>query len=244
MAAEALLFGVAGLLPDEATELADDVVTHHVAELRRLWADLGGDLLDEALDPAQWSLDGTRPANFPTRRIGALARLVAAHLDEGLSQAIRRALAGFSDATASPRELARRRATFLDLFLSLSDPFWSVRSTFKARPMAKLARLVGTNRAHTLVINGLLPALLYQARRDGDRAFEEALHRFYAAYPKLPSTSTTRRMALRVFGRPEKDVKLLRSARRQQGLYQLHVDLCDTDHPGCSRCPLIRLLDG
>ncbi len=60
--------------------------------------------------------------------------------------------------------------------------------------MARAARLIGPDRAHTLVINGVLPALLFQARRDSDRPFEELLHQLYAAYPKLPSTSVTRFM--------------------------------------------------
>ena len=199
-------------------------------------------MADDTLDAAQWSFDATRPVNFPTRRIGALARVVSSHLDEGLSRAIRRALAGLNDATASPREFARRRAQVLDLFLGLSDSFWNARSTFAARPMSRAARLIGTDRAHTLVINGLLPVLLYQARRDNDPGFEKALHRFYGAYPKLPSTSVSRRMALKLFGRPEKEVKLLRSARRQQGLYQLHADFCAADRVACAQCPLVRLL--
>ena len=103
---------------------------------------------------------------------------------------------------------------------------------------------MGTDRAHTIVINALLPVLLYQARRDGERPFEEALHRFFAAYPSLPGTSVSRMMSLRLFGRPEKEVKLLRSARRQQGLYQLHADFCNSDHLTCANCPLARLLQG
>ncbi|MFW6164536.1 MAG: DUF2851 family protein [Planctomycetota bacterium] len=244
LAVEALLFGMADLLPSPAAQLPDEAAAEHVAALRRLWGELGRDLADDTLDAAQWSFDGTRPVNFPTRRIAALARLVSTHLNEGLSRSIRRALAGFSDTAASPRQLARHRAQFLDLFLGLSHPFWDTRSTFTGRPTKRPTRLIGTGRAHTLVINALLPALLYQARRDGERPFEEALHRFYAAYPKSPSTSVSRRMALKLFGRPEKEVKLLRSARRQQGLYQLHADFCATDRLACAQCPLVRLLDG
>ena len=89
----------------------------------------------------------------------------------------------------------------------------------------------------------MLPALLYQARRDGDRPFEELLHQLFAAYPKLPSTSVTRFMALRLFGRPETELKTLRSARRQQGLYQIYADFCDSETATCARCPLVRLLE-
>ena len=51
-------------------------------------------------------------------------------------------------------------------------------------------------------------------------------------------------MALRLFGRPEEELKALRTARRQQGLYLLYAGFCDSDRPTCDRCPLVRLLEG
>ena len=57
--------------------------------------------------------------------------------------------------------------------------------------------------------------------------------------PEIPLT----RVALRMFGRQEKEVKMLRSARGQQGLYQLYTDFCDSETATCTRCPLVRLLD-
>lgn len=241
-AAEALLFGVAGLLPP-SPDAPDPEAAEHIAQLLHLWDTLGAGLADEALAPEQWSFDGTRPTNFPTRRIAAMARLAARHLEGGLTRAIRQALGPASGRRLAPRELARRRAQLLDFFLSLRDPFWDARTGFTAKPMPHGARLVGADRAHTIIIDGLLPALLYQARRDGDRAFEELLHQVFAAYPKLPSTSITRFTSQRLFGRPEGELKLLRSARRQQGLYQLYTDFCDSERATCDRCPLVRLLD-
>jgi hypothetical protein len=175
--------------------------------------------------------------------MAALARLAAGHLDRGLTQGLRDALGPTDQGRLAPRELSRRRAALLDVFLSVRHPFWDVRCRFGGKPMRRAARLIGPDRAHTLIINGVLPALLYQARREADRPFEELLHQLYAAYPKLPSTSVTRFMAMRMFGREEKELKSLRSARRQQGLYQLHGDYCSSDAPACRRCPLVRLLD-
>ena len=244
LAVEALAFGVAGLLPPAGGELVfDDAEREYRDALHRLWRELAGGLADEALDPAQWSFAGTRPPNFPTRRIAALARLAAAHLDRGITRALRDALGPTGQGRLAPRDISRRRAQLLDVFLSVRHPFWDTRCRFGGKPIARAARLIGPDRAHTLIINGVLPGLLYQARRDGDRAFEELLHQLYAAYPKLPSTSITRFMALRLFGRPEKELKTLRSARRQQGLYQLYADFCDSDQTTCKQCPLVRLLE-
>ncbi|MBM4038797.1 MAG: DUF2851 family protein [Planctomycetes bacterium] len=275
LAAEALLFGVSGLLPSSPPD-ADEAAREHTSQLRALWDQLGGGLADDALDPAQWSFDGTRPPNFPTRRIAALARVAARALDQGLHKAIRQALgpAGSQgshlhlahsghvrneDVTPAhgghvpdedvtprlaPRELKVRRAQLLGFFLSLRDPFWDTRTHFAGKLLAHPLRLVGDDRADTLIIDGLLPALLYQARRDNDRAFEELLHQLFATYPKLPSTAITRFMSRRMFGREEREVKMLRSARRQQGLYQLYTDFCDSETATCTRCPLVRLLEG
>ena len=243
LAAEALLLGTAGLFPAEDELVFDDAEREYRLSLRRLWRELADGLGEEALDPAQWSFGGTRPVNFPTRRVAALARLVAAHLDRGLARALRDALGPTDQGRLPPRELSRRRAQLLDVFLSVRHPFWDTRCRFGGKPLTRAARLIGADRAHTLIINGVLPALLYQARRDGDRPFEELLHQLFAAYPKLPSTSVTRFMALRLFGRPEKELKTLRSARRQQGLYQIYADFCDSETATCDRCPLVRLLE-
>ncbi|MBM4030323.1 MAG: DUF2851 family protein, partial [Planctomycetes bacterium] len=259
LAVEALLFGVSGLLPagnsggtgilpvsgtggTPVPPSADDAVREHIRQLRALWSGLGAGLADDALDPAQWAFDGTRPPNFPTRRVAALARVATRAIENGLQEAIRQAI-GPAAGRLAPRELKVRRAQLLDFFLSLSDPFWDTMTHFTAKPMPHPMRLVGADRADTIIVDELLPALLYQARRDADRPFEELLHQLFAAYPKLPSTSITRFMSLRVFGREESDVKLLRSARRQQGLYQLYADFCDSETATCTRCPLVRLLE-
>jgi hypothetical protein len=48
-------------------------------------------------------------------------------------------------------------------------------------------------------------------------------------------------VATRLFGRPEKELKLLRSGRHQQGLYQIYSDFCDSEQATCARCPPARL---
>ena len=240
-AIEALLFGGAGLLPPRRIDACyDEAAWAHAERLRSVWGELGGELADVALDPDQWTFEGTRPSNFPTRRIAALAVLLARHLERGLTAAARQAIG--TPATLSPREARRRRADLLEVFLSLRHPFWDTRTHFHARPLARATRLVGQDRAQTIVINAVFPALLYQARRGGDRALEELLHQLYVAWPKLPSTRVTRQMAARLFGRPDSQVKLLRKARQQQGLYQLYTDFCDSDRTTCAQCPLLRLL--
>ncbi len=242
VAVEALVFGIAGLLPPLRIDACyDEAAWEHAQRLRSLWAELGRDLADEALDRDQWTFEGTRPTNFPSRRLAALAALVARYLDRGLSAAVREAVAP-AEGALSPREVKRRKAALLEVFLSLRHPFWDTRTSFAACPLKRPVRLVGPDRAHTIIINAVFPVLLHRARRSGDRQLEETLHRLYVAWPKLPSTQVTRQVAARLFGRPDTEVAILRRARQQQGLYQLHADFCDSDRSTCQRCPLVRLL--
>jgi hypothetical protein len=241
LAVEALLFGIADLLPDPSAA-RDDAGRDRLERLHDHWRGLGRELAEETMDRRQWSFDGTRPTNFPTRRIAALAALVARHLDAGLAHTVLDALGPMSPGGLAPREAARRRADLLELFLSLHDSFWGTRTRLEGPPMRRAARLVGPDRAKTILIDAVLPALLYRARRDGNRALEELLCSFYVRFPALPSTSITRFMSLRLFGRPEKEVKLLRGARRQQGLYQVYLDFCDSEKTTCRTCPLVKLL--
>jgi len=243
-ATEALLFGISGLLPPLRTDACYDEAAWERAErLRRLWREMGEDLADLALERGQWSFEGTRPTNFPTRRVAALGALIARDLDAGLCRRFEDAV-GRPQGRVSPREVRRRRADLLGVFLSLRHPFWDGRTHFHSKPLARPARLIGADRAHTIIINAVFPLLLYRARRTGDRVLEEALHELYVAWPRLPSTRVTRQMAARLFGRSDAEVSLLRKARQQQGLYQLYADFCDSDRGTCGQCPFLRLLKG
>ena len=74
---EALLFGAAGfLVPVLSDSCTPEAVTHH----KRLWAQWWPlrehfELAPERLFP--WTLSGSRPANHPQRRVGALATIAA-----------------------------------------------------------------------------------------------------------------------------------------------------------------------
>ncbi|MFO7899859.1 MAG: DUF2851 family protein [Planctomycetota bacterium] len=244
---QAALFGMAGLIPEQF-ELPgaepDRETAAYVGQLRAEWAELADGFDGRPLEPEMWSFSGTRPVNYPTRRIAGIARLlekVAASggLVAAVEDAVRRAPA------APSRRIARGPAAkaVVTLLTDVWDEFWSWRTTFSGRKLRHRTRLIGKNRATILFVDAIVPILLARARQQSDRDLEKRLHRAYATLPRLPDNSVLRFMASRIFGGTDPAGEIVTSARRQQGLLQLFRDYCEREAEGCRHCAFAEALE-
>ena len=75
MQTEALLFGVAGLLPSREAALTDDAASY-AALLRTTWEALSPHYRGDRLSSSDWILSPTRPANTPVLRLVAARDIV------------------------------------------------------------------------------------------------------------------------------------------------------------------------
>ncbi len=232
---EAALLVTGGLVAAEAPEAGEDEETAgYRRELLAAWENLGEDVPEARLSADHWSFEGTRPVNYPSRRLAALARLCARHLPDGLFAHLRRALAGAESAPRQREDVAMRRA-LLDPFLELEHPYWSRRYTLGGRRLDKPRALIGRERALTIVVNVLLPMLLAHADAENDPSLAGRLRAVWQGLPRRPDNTVTRRMEQVIFGDADQARAVVGSARRQQGLHQLYRDCCRTDR-GCERC--------
>jgi len=146
--AYALLMGCASLLPDPSIRRAWDDETK--AFLRRCWDawwPLSGEFLARRIPRADWTMAGIRPANRPERRLMAAALL-------------------FAPAPSLPERIAaiarHPSGVPADQLLALFDlpdaPYWSNRLSFSSAPVKDPVALVGTSRAHAILVNLILPA--------------------------------------------------------------------------------------
>jgi len=222
--AQALLLGVAGFLPERALPAGDAATRRHVKALWEVWWKARDEFAEQALARAAWRLAGLRPANFPWRRLAAVAQLLATHWE--LWPKVESALA-----------LARRdrRARRLEaLFTELEDPYWSRRYSFASKAQARAEQLIGEARAREIVINVVLPVALAQATLLERPALAEAAEAVFAACPATEPNALARFTAHRLFGqRPPRGA---RTAARQQGLLQVFHDFCLNDRSACARC--------
>jgi hypothetical protein len=228
--AQALLLGVAGFLPERTVAASDAATRRHVKVLWNVWWKARDEFAEQSLAREAWRMAGLRPANFPWRRLAAVAQLLAAHWE--LWPKVESALAA--------KRGDRRAARLESLFTELEDPYWSRRYSFASKAQPKAEQLVGVARARDIVINVALPAALAQAKLLERPALAEAAEAVFAGYPATEPNALARFTSHRLFG--QRLPRGIRTAARQQGLLQVFHDFCLNDRSACARCKFPELV--
>ncbi len=185
--------------------------------------------------PDDWPLARCRPANFPQRRIAAMAALVAS--DFGADALQRRFAALPLDATAAQtRKFARG---VLEIFTNITDPFWDCRYTF-TKPTKNPKKLIGADKAVSIAADCIIPFLLAVSRAGNDLDMEQRLVLFYHALPIPSSSAVLDFMRKTVLGRDAAFAP--RSVCHQQALLQVYKDFCHAAPAACSGCPFVEYL--
>jgi hypothetical protein len=233
---EAAYLTVGGFMEGAPPDGADPETRAHCEALREAWASFGPRLSTVKLARDHWHFAGTRPDNYPTRRIAGLARLFGAHLHTGLFHHFLRLVNSVRPATRQRPDKAVRDA-LTGAFLELEHPYWSWRYSLGGRRLSRPRALVGKGRALSIVVDVLLPMLLAHAQREGDAELAGRLHGLWQGIPRREENAVTRRMGQTIFESADSARKVVNSARRQQGLHQLYRDCCRAE-TGCKGCVL------
>ncbi len=208
--AEAILFGVAGLLHAADLGEYEPATRSYVRSLWDRWWLHRSEFERLILPPGTWRLSGTRPLNHPQRRLAALACLLAdwPRLLRSLGQ-------NSLDAT---RDFLRARV----------HPYWDHHYTLLSPPSAQTMAVIGESRVTEILANVILP---FRQERGRD-VWEE--------YQQLPARLSNRRLetgAARLFGDDPRRGNFLRTVAHQQGLIQIYEDFCLQDNSDCAHCP-------
>lgn len=235
-AAEALLLGLAGMLDQvgAAVVTTDDETLYYVDRLQGFWAGFPPDIRRRAWRNMSWRQPHVRPTNTPERRLAAMAQFLAQYDDADLLGA---AIVRCQDVTGQTN-LAAARALFRSLTAMFDLPltsYWTRRSRFGSR-QGKAQRLVGSQRARTIVVDAMLPVLLLYAQTQHDAVMQQRLVDAYNNAPRLPDNALLRYMARRLLGNDPALLPLVTGARQQQALLQIFYDHCDNDEGDCQGC--------
>jgi hypothetical protein len=221
----ALLLGTAGLLPSQRPRRSGDcgkpADDERVAEgLEQMWASSGR---AQAMNTSEWRFHGIRPENSPTRRIVAASHLLARHRG-GLLQSILPALnrLPLTDAQENLEQSLRVQV----------GGYWASHFDFGAASGWRPA-LIGRSRARDIIVNVLLPFCLAWGSLSAQEWLHDVSLGLYQNHPEMEENWITRHMKEKVLGdaAARKD-----SARRQQGLIELHEAFCAGHR--CHECPL------
>jgi hypothetical protein len=222
---QAVLFGLAGLLPDPTRE---KVLPEFRDLLDRLWSHwwesgLKGLRLD-------WCRVGGRPCNSSQRRLQAgFLWLEKVHCDPGawLQKAVGR---------------ARNAKQLLSLLLDFpkGDDIWCNCKDFSHRLRPKSA-LLGSTRARELAMNVLLPAAAgWVEQEEGeDSPTLDLIHQAWLELPPGQDNHLLREAAHRFLLPPSRAKEILKKAYHQQGLLDIYQNFCLALANDCSSCPFI-----
>jgi len=241
LAAEALLLGIAGMLPYNTSTCGtmDAETRQYVMALQDYWHTFPADIQQCAWHDVNWRQPNVRPANTPERRLAGMAQILAHYHSTSLFDAAV-ALCHTScrqSAVRSARMLGHALARLLDV-PALS--YWTRRAYLGGR-LSQGQRLIGTQQARTVVIDAMLPVLMLYAQHSPDTALREHLLACYHTTPRLPDNHVLRYMHHRMLGNDPTLLGLVTGARQQQGLLQLFADFCGNDEGNCQGCnfPLV-----
>ena len=224
---EALLFGAAGLIPEEHA-IPEQVSRRHAAQLRDAWNALRNRYRGETLTEADWSFSPTRPANFPTVRLSVAPGFMYALLRRDLLARL------ISDvrSQANPRMAIRTVARLCDV---TPHEFWFTHVTFD-HVRTRLQHPLGDERITAMITNVVVPFSALYARLYHD---DVLLERTDALMRNLPASGANAVTRL-IDGHLIRGKFALKSAQREQGAIQLYGFYCSRER--CAECEVGREL--
>ncbi|MDQ1274330.1 MAG: hypothetical protein QG591_2960 [Planctomycetota bacterium] len=237
---QSLLLGMAGLLPQQRNlkPPSDNETAAYIHDIERAWDAVQKKIDRASMTKDDWIYAGSRPANFPERRIAAIANI----LSECSSHSIFQHILSVFEKVENYHDEHRIIKTLIDniqsLFLDIYDPYWSHHYVLCGKKITKPLQLIGKERTSHIFINVMIPILLVYARKHNNFKMEKILHLVYKKYKPLPATSVTEFMSNRILGQLKTSGKIVNTARRQQGLYQIFKDFCENDNMSCNKCAL------
>jgi hypothetical protein len=226
--AEAIFFGIAGLLETPDLAIYKKSAKNYVRELWDRWWP-HRDRLQRLILPAKiWKLSSTRPVNHPQRRLAALAILVQDW------PAFRRSLGKVRGASRTGVGLAVVKVQ--KFFETLDHPFWKFHYTMTADASLEPMALIGESRVADILANVIFP---FWRAEDANPSIPPGTS-VWPEYAKLPARLTNRRLetaATRLFGDGPRRREFTKTIAHQQALLQIYEDFCLQDNTDCANCP-------
>ncbi len=234
---QAILFGVAGLLPSQSQQGVewDEADRAFIEHLDPIWVSAEQYKNPTRMTAEQWHFAGIRPANYPTRRIAAISQLISRCQDTLMMDFLPLIEEA---ATANRRGLTRIRRQLLDRLMPTPSGYWEEHSHFGRGIPQHGTALIGEARASDIIINILAPIALVWAEHSQSPRLAEAVQRLYDSYPKLQENHITQQIEAQIFSEGQPIKLISPSAKKQQGAIYLHRNFCSSQL--CDLCPIIQ----
>ena len=232
---QAMLFGVAGLLPSQREKPLPSEVTDdpRVVALEDLWRTSAYAELPPRMTEARWSFIA-RPFNHPTRRIAAMSQLIH-HCQSSLMMYFLPTCEKAATAD-TPKALKTIEKELRSLLMLEPTGYWEKHSNFGTGGTRK-AGLIGNDRAVDIIVNKILPIAYIWAVEAGSQKLQEGVLRLYSVGSKSTGNKIIRKVDEQIFTETQQMRHLKPTARTEQGFIRLYKNYCADQL--CDLCPIL-----
>jgi hypothetical protein len=222
---QAILFGVAGLLPDHDEN-------GYIRDIKGIWRDLESEFKDKAMSAEQWNFFRLRPENFPTKRIAGMSYIISHNQEISLMKGF---LSAISDNSFTDKQISQKLRKIL---MPSVSGYWANHYNFGHETSKQNNYLIGKNRADDIIVNVIFPSIIAYWQKIRNRIVSKKILQLYTSYPPLQDNWIIRFFIGRVFHDQNEYSKMINSALRQQGLIHIYKSSCSAKD--CINCPFIR----
>jgi hypothetical protein len=232
---QAILFGVAGLLPSQREKPlpTDETNDPSIVALDELWRASEYAELPARMTEARWSFTG-RPVNHPIRRIAAMGQLIHQCQGSLMMYFLPTCEKAASVDTLKPLQTIGQELRAL-LMLEPTG-YWETHSNFGTSSTRKAA-LIGKERAVDIIINKILPVAYIWAVEARSQKLQQAVLRLYSAVPKSSGNKIISEIDKQIFTETQQMRHLKPTAKIEQGIIRLYKNYC-ADRL-CDLCPIL-----
>lgn len=235
---QALMFGTVGLIGFKSLNVAslphDD--QKYFETLQSLWKKYQPRVPSSGLTQNHWKFAGVRPANFPYRRIAALAHMLVRHETNGIFADFMQAFQSCVASGKNPDREINVPNKIYDFFCVEADDYWASHYSPGGKRLAKAQLLVGPTRSKEITVNIVIPIGLIYARASKSVPLETTLNRLFQSGKKSGDNKLLRFMRHYIFGNKKDMIAALANDQQTQGLMQIYQDFCTQDNNNCQRC--------
>lgn len=237
---QAALYGSSHLLPlkDKAFYYGDTDTKSYLSALWNSFEQVQKDYSLPLLTRLPALPAFSRPTNTPIRRLTAISYLIinSIHIDLwDLLLASLKPLCNQNSSNHFAPQLHKLLRLWEKIFTSLDDQYWNKRFYFGFPSFKKSQRLIGKERARSLILNAFLPVLYAYSEYTHNAGLNKIILHLYTRFPALKKDSVIKLM--------EKRLNLMFPSLHQfsiyqQGLHGIFELFCNNPFGSCRQCPL------
>lgn len=230
---QAVLFGVAGLLPSQLEKPLPIEEDPLIVALETLWKASDQATNGDSMNFNQWRFGRIRPYNFPTRRIAAMSQLIF----ESKGSLMMYILPTCEKAAMAEtsKELKTIQKELLELLMLEPTGYWSRHSNF-GKGVSQKVKLIGESRALDILVNKVLPVTYIWAVESESSRLQDGILKLYGEFKKVQENKYIKDVEEQIYSEAQPANVIKYNARIHQGMIRLYKNYCADQL--CDLCPL------